>query len=347
MPRAIWVVVAVVVLAIFGGIVALDHRQTTRGAASLLGFPWRERSEPSRGAGASISPAPARPPAGTRPQRSGPPGPGRIAVLVDDLGARADVFDEILALGRPLTVGVLPDLPLSRRLAREAARAGLEVVVQLPLEPYRFPELDPGPGTLLISMTPEDLGRRTRRLLGAIPEAAGVSTGMGSRFTEDRLRMRAVLDAVARDGRYFVDGLTSAWSVGFDEARSLGVPAARRQVLLDPDEDESTVRARLDWVERWATHRGSVVAIAHGRRLTVRLLAEAVPRWEAHGLRLVPVSTLVTPRSPRRGPVVAPATVGWRRPLAPAGAAAPARPPERAGGRVVAARALSTLGPGG
>ena len=97
------------------------------------------------GTGAGLGPARARRSDG---------GPRRIALLVDELGARGDAFDTVLALGRPLTVAILPELPLSRRLAREAARAGLEVTLELPLEPYGFPAVDPGPGVLLVSMTP-------------------------------------------------------------------------------------------------------------------------------------------------------------------------------------------------
>ena len=309
MPRVVWVVVAAMALVMAGGILALDRRQVQRGAPSLFALPWSG----ARGARPAVV---ADPPTGTLPgtgaglgparARRSDGGPRRIALLVDELGARGDAFDAVLALGRPLTVAILPELPLSRRLAREAARAGLEVTLELPLEPYGFPAVDPGPGVLLVSMTPEDVTRRTRRFLAGFPEVSGVATGMGSRFTEDRLRMRAVLEAVRGEGRYFVDGMTSGWSVGFDEARALGLPAARRQVLLDPDEDEATVRERVEEVERWAQRRGAVLAVAHGRRLTLRLLAEAIPRWEAHGLRLVPVSLLVTPRTGEPVPAGAP-----------------------------------------
>jgi polysaccharide deacetylase 2 family uncharacterized protein YibQ len=315
MPRVVWVVVAVVVLATVAGILALDRRQAQRGAASLFALPWsRSRvtgAAPASGSGGARVGAAAEPRPGRthRPE----PTPRRIALLIDELGARADVFDAVLALGRPVTVGVLPELPLSRRIAWEAARAGLEVALELPLEPYRFPAVDPGPGVLLVSMAPEDVSRRTRRFLASLPGAAGVTTGMGSRFTEDRVRMRAVLEAMRGEGRYFVDGMTSGWSVGFDEARTLGVPTARRQVLLDPEEDEATVRERLDAAEHWASRRGAVLAVAHGRRLTLRLLAEALPRWEAHGLRVVPVSAVVSPRTGERAPAGAagPRAAAW------------------------------------
>jgi uncharacterized protein len=277
MTRLAWIVVGVLIAVLAAGVVALDRRQVRRGQPSLLSDPW----------GAPAGP-PARPPAPAA-------GRARVAVIVDELGARADVADQVLALRRPLTVAVLPQLPLSRRIARDAARAGLEVLVQLPLEPYRFPEVDPGPGVLLTSMDPDEVTRRTRQYLAAVPEAAGVVTRMGSRFSEDRRQMRAVLEPVFLQGLVFVDSLTSHRSVGYDVARALGIRAGRRQVFIDPDESEGTARGRLAEVERWAIRRGSVLAIGHGRLLTVRLLEEALPRWEARGLRLVPVSQLIQP----------------------------------------------------
>jgi len=282
MARLPWLVVGVLILALAAGVVVLDRRQVRRGEPSLLALPWR-------GAAPTAStPAPApRPRAGGEVRR--------IAVIVDELGSRADVFERVVALSRPVTVALLPELPLSRRLAREAARAGLEVLLQLPLEPYRFPEVDPGPGVLLTSMPADEITRRTRQHLAAIPGAVGVVTRMGSRFTEDRPSMRALLEPLFFQRLFFVDSLTSQRSVGYDVARALGIPAGRRQVFVDPDEREASARAGLLEVERWATRRGSVIAIAHGRLLTVGLLAEALPRWDAAGLRLVPVSELVTP----------------------------------------------------
>lgn len=283
--RLPWVVVGGLIVALAAGVVGLDRHQARRGAPSLLGLAWR--------GGASQGAPRAAPPARSRRGHPSPSGAGRIAVIVDELGARADVFERLVTLRRPIAAAVLPELPLSRRIAREAGRAGLEVLVQLPLEPYRFPGADPGPGVLLTRMTPEEVTQRTRQYLASLPGVVGVTTRMGSRFTEDRVRMRALLEPVVLQGLFFVDSLTTHRSVGYDLARALGIPAARRQIFLDPDESEATARTRLGEVERWAERRGSVVVIAHGRLLTLRLLEEALPRWEARGLRLVPVSALV------------------------------------------------------
>jgi hypothetical protein len=221
-----------------------------------------------------------------------PPGSPRIAVVVDDLGGQREAFDGLREIRRPLTVAVLPARPQSASIARDAARAGMEVLLGLPMEPYRYPEVDPGPGTLLMSMPPAEIQQVVGGHLEGLAAVVGVMNRMGSRLTENRPRMRALLEVLAARRLFLVDAYTSSQSVAFDEAREAGVRAARRQILVDHSGGETGDRARWDEVATWAERRGEVVVVAHGHPLTVRLLKEYVPRWEARGLRLVPVSQL-------------------------------------------------------
>jgi len=215
-----------------------------------------------------------------------------VAVIVDDLGARRDVFDPLRDIHRPLTVAILPGLPLSEWTAREAAQAGMEVILDLPMEPYRFPEVDPGPGALLMAMGPQELQAQVGAHLASVPGAVGVTNHMGSRMTEDRTRMRTVLEVLAGRRLFLVDGLASNLSVAYDEAKALGLRAGRRQIAVDHAAGEAGDRVKWDEVTWWAERRGEVIVIAHGHPLTARLLREYVPRWEARGIRLVPVSQL-------------------------------------------------------
>jgi polysaccharide deacetylase 2 family uncharacterized protein YibQ len=213
-----------------------------------------------------------------------------VAIIVDELGGRRDVFDALREIRRPLTVAVQPALPLSGAIARDAARSGMEVLLDLPMEPYRYPELDPGPGALLMSMPPAEIQHMVGSHLATVPPAAGVINRMGSRLTEDRARMRAMLEVLAARRLVLVDAYTSSQSVAYDEAREAGVRATRRQILVDHAAGEAGDRARWDAVAGWAERRGEVTVVVHDHPLTVRLLKEYVPRWEARGLRLVPVS---------------------------------------------------------
>jgi len=62
---------------------------------------------------------------------------------------------------------------------------------------------------------------------------------------------------------------------------------------VDPGGGDEAQRASWGEVVALAERRGEVIVIAHGGPLTARLLREYIPRWEARGLRLAPVSELV------------------------------------------------------
>jgi len=312
MPARVWTALAGLIAVLLIAVVGLDQWQSRRGEVSLFGLPWLSSPAPATSSRAPAAPKPpaaqkpkdplpARPASATAPVPQVPPASQaqsasgtapRVAVIIDNLGARRDVFDPLRDIRRPLTVAVLPGLPLSEWTAREAAQAGMEVILDLPMEPYRFPEVDPGPGALLMAMGPQELQAQVGAHLASVPGAVGVTTHMGSRMTEDRTRMRTVLEVLAGRRLFLVDGLASNLSVAYDEAKALGLRAGRRQILVDHAAGEAGDRVRWDDVSGWAERRGEVIVIAHGHPLTARLLREYVPRWEARGIRLVPVSQL-------------------------------------------------------
>lgn len=286
MPARVWQALAGIIVLLLVAVVGLDQWQAGRGEASLFGPDLL-----ALGRGRPVAPessvlARRVPAAETAP----PPGAPRVAIIVDELGGRRDVFDALREIRRPLTVAVQPALPLSGVIARDAARSGMEVLLDLPMEPYRYPELDPGPGLLLMSMPPAEIQRMVGDHLATVAPAVGVINRMGSRLTEDRPRMRAMLEVLAARRLFLVDAYTSSQSVAYDEARETGVRAARRQILVDHAAGEAGDRARWEEVADWAERRGEVTVVVHDHPLTVRLLKEYVPRWEARGLRLVPVS---------------------------------------------------------
>jgi polysaccharide deacetylase 2 family uncharacterized protein YibQ len=292
MPARVWTALAGLITVLVVAVVGLDQWQARRGETSLFGLPWRASPTPAASAPASPKPRELSPAISSPPAPPGLTGSPRVAVIVDDLGARRDVFDVLRDLRRPLTVAVLPGLPLSQWTAREAAQSGMEVLLDLPMEPYRFPEVDPGPGALLMAMSAQELQAQIGAHLASVPGAVGVTNHMGSRMTEDRARMRTVLGVLAGRRLFLVDGLTSNLSVAYDEAKAQGLRAGRRQIIVDHVSGEAGDRVRWDEVAWWAESRGEVIVIAHGHPLTARLLREYVPRWEARGMRLVPVSQL-------------------------------------------------------
>jgi len=145
-----------------------------------------------------------------------------------------------------------------------------------------------------MSMPPQQLETLTRKYLAQLPTVVGINTHMGSRMTESRGRMRAVLAALSEKRLLFVDSLTTNMSVAYDEAKALGIRAARRQVFLDPEFDETSERRQFEDVTRRAARGKDTIVIGHGHPMTLRLLHEYLPKWEAMGVRVVPVSQLAS-----------------------------------------------------
>ena len=143
MPAGVWKALAGVIVALLLAVIALDQWQARQGEPSLLGFSLFTAAPATQGAprasGSAKAPRPLQPTLSPAPPPTA--NTSRLAVIVDGLGSRRDVFDLLKDLGRPVAVAILPDLPLSPWIAGEAARLGMEVLLDLPMEPYRYPEL--------------------------------------------------------------------------------------------------------------------------------------------------------------------------------------------------------------
>src|SRR5437870_2972941 len=128
MPARVWTALAGLIAVLLIAVVGLDQWQSRRGEPSLFGLPWGSSPAPAASATARAVPKPRDPlPASSTPSvpqsRLAPQPPqiprppqaltsaSRVAIIVDDLGARRDVFDPLRDIRRPLTIAVLPGLP--------------------------------------------------------------------------------------------------------------------------------------------------------------------------------------------------------------------------------------------
>jgi uncharacterized protein len=233
------------------------------------------------------------------PDRKAPPKPredaaaGPIAaIIIDDIGYNMDVVRALGALGRPLTLAILPSCPHTREAAQAAGELGLEVMLHLPLESLRH-SVARAPGTIDTDMNKSDIEKSVAGFLDQLPTARGVNNHAGSKATEDPAVMKSVLDVLKSRGLYFIDSRTSRRTVAYDAARSLGVPAAERRVFLDEPPGAGTVRSRLQELFRVARKTGMAVAIGHARMETVEALRTDLPLADREGVRLVFVSEIV------------------------------------------------------
>ena len=216
----------------------------------------------------------------------------RVAIVFDDAGGSLSDVEEIIAIGRPVAVAVLPGLVHSADVARRARAAGLEVLLHLPVEPEdETKEL--GPGGVTVSMTDAEIRATVRSGLASVPGAIAVNNHMGSKGTADPRVVRAILEVVRKEGLFFLDSVTTPRTVVGRVAAELGVRTAARTVFLDNENEEEAIRGQVRRLIALAKNRGSAVAIGHAQRLTRGVVAAMLHEFDQEGVTLVPLSTLV------------------------------------------------------
>ena len=219
-----------------------------------------------------------------------------LAIIIDDLGHDRASADSLLALGFPLTVSVLPHLPLSAEVADEINRGGDQVMLHMPME--SLAEGDPSEGVipepveLRVGMSREQVETDIGGMLDTVPYAAGVNNHQGSRATANAALMAELMPALRQRGLFFIDSRTTPATVAFAAAERSGVRAASRKVFLDDIPTRQAVLAQLDLAARDAIRDGSAIAIGHPHPATIAALAEGVPHLQARGIRLVFASDL-------------------------------------------------------
>ena len=146
----------------------------------------------------------------------------RLAIIIDDLGYDRAAADALLSLGFPLTVSVLPHLPLSSEVAEEAYRRGDEVMLHLPMQ-SESPTAKTEEVELRVGMNTKQVDSALAGMLETVPHAVGVNNHQGSRATADPALMAELMPELRRRGLFFVDSRTLASTVAYDTAERFGV----------------------------------------------------------------------------------------------------------------------------
>ncbi|MEC9404945.1 MAG: divergent polysaccharide deacetylase family protein [Pseudomonadota bacterium] len=218
----------------------------------------------------------------------------KIAVIVTGLGlSETGTQNAITRLPADTTFALAPygeDLDLWMQQARTK---GHELLLQLPLEPFDFPDNDPGPHTLLVSLRPNEMMDRLGFLLTLETNYVGVIPEMGARFTATKPSMEFLLEKLKARGLMFADNGTSSRSIADDVSKEMRVPFSGVDVVLDEVPREDDINAKLLQLESVARARGVAVATASALPVTVRQLEKWVQDLEERGLQLVPVSATI------------------------------------------------------
>ena len=216
----------------------------------------------------------------------------KVAIIIDDLGYNSDLAFSFLKLNLELSLSILPSAPFTDIIVREANKKGREIILHQPMEPKDYPSVDPGRGVLLLSMNESDIRQVLDENLKEITGAKGLNNHMGSSFTENREKMKVILRELKNRGLFYVDSRTTKGTVGFEQAKKIGLPVAQRTVFLDNNPDPKAICVQIERLLEVAENVGSAIGIGHPYNETFEIIEKYQDRLKEE-FDVIPVSKLV------------------------------------------------------
>lgn len=218
----------------------------------------------------------------------------RIAVVIVDLGlSSAATQAAIQNLPAGVTLSFSPYADNLDNWINLARAAGHEVLLGLPMEPTSFPTRDPGPETLLTSLSPRENLDRLNWVLSRASGYVGVTNYMGSLFTASPQALRPVLVTLRDRGLMFLDARTTPRSEAGHLATEVGLPRAINDRMIDGEASRAAIDAMLADVEKVAKETKNAVAMGQAYPVTFERLAAWLPTLQGKGIALAPITALV------------------------------------------------------
>ena len=224
---------------------------------------------------------------------TGKPGSPRIAIVINGLGVGGAATQSAMSkLPGPVTFAFAPyGFEIDRTVAK-ARSDGHEVLLQVPMEPFDYPDNDPGPQTLLVSLTPEQNVDRLQWLMSRFQGYVGLSNLMGARFTASEPALAPVLKEASQRGLIYVDDGASHRSLAGQIASANNLPFAKAEIVIDATPTPANIDRALTKLEQVAKERGIAVGVASALPVSIDRIAAWAKAVESRGFMLVPISAV-------------------------------------------------------
>jgi len=219
----------------------------------------------------------------------------KVALVIGGMGlSQTGTQAAINALPPEVTLGFASAGNSLSRWMQTARQKGHEIVMQVPMEPFDYPAVDPGRNPLTVESGPEENIDDLHWALSRTTNYTGIMNYMGGRFVTEREAMAPVMQDLGKRGLMYLDDGSSARSVASELALGSGVPFAAADTMIDGVRERGDILKKLDQLEATARAKGSAIGIGSAFDLTVETVTSWVAEAKKRGIEIVPVSALAS-----------------------------------------------------
>lgn len=217
-----------------------------------------------------------------------------VAIVVTGLGLNeAGTLDAVNKLPPDVSMAFAPYGKTLNHTVTAARAAGHELLLEVPLEPFDYPDTDPGPQTLLTSQPPKANLDKLYWLMARFGGYIGLINHTGARFTASAADFGPVMEELGTRGLGYLDDGSSNRSLAPQLAATNKVPFARADVMLDANPARGPILAALDALVAKAQAGNGAVGVISALPVSIQTVADWASTLETHNVTLVPVSTLM------------------------------------------------------
>ena len=215
-----------------------------------------------------------------------------VAIVVGGLGVgAAKTVDAIMKLPPAVTLAFTPYGADPAKLAERARAQRHEILLQIPMEPFDYPDNDPGPQTLLTSLTPEQNIDRLYWHLSRFQGYAGIANFMGARFIATDAVMQPIIREAAKRGLGYLDDGSTPRSAAPSLTAAQAMPFAKADFTIDAVPTSAEIDRTLVKLETLAKERGLAVGVASALPISIERIAAWTKTLDSRGIMLVPLTT--------------------------------------------------------
>ncbi|UFX45580.1 divergent polysaccharide deacetylase family protein [Bradyrhizobium sp. 41S5] len=215
-----------------------------------------------------------------------------VAIVVAGLGVgAAKTTDAIMKLPPAVTLAFTPYGADPGKLAERARTQRHEILLQIPMEPFDYPDNDPGPQTLLTTLSSEQNLDRLYWHLSRLQGYAGIANFMGARFVATDPVMQPIVREAAKRGLSFFDDSSTPRSVAQSLSAGQSLPFAKADFAIDAVPTSAEIDRALVKLETIAKERGTAVGVASALPVSIERLGAWLKTLDSKGIMLVPLTT--------------------------------------------------------
>ena len=171
-----------------------------------------------------------------------------------------------------------------------------EVLLELPLEPLHYPYRNPGPGTIFLHFTQEEIDESLNKKRTLFPKAIGFATVYGKRVIDNRPTMEKIFDYHQEHQLIFLDRTQSKRSLTPFLARSMGVTAFETKNHSLPKNMEEFMYQKIQTTIKYGKN---VLVFNYSKKLlsTLDQYFNSIS-WQKQGVESVHLSQLLKKEKP-------------------------------------------------